>query len=320
MKKLFSLILGLSLCLGFNASADELKMGSGSKDGNYFDMAEDIFSADYCKDSIGAGNSISVLNSSGSLENLSGLLNKSFDIIMLQSDVLMAQSKKDPRNVNMNRMKIIAGLHPETIHALVPKNYKPEKTDDGNLLSRFSSMFGSKDNTPVQISLDMLKNQKIAAWGGSVVSAGALSYFFDLNWDIQTIEKEQAINSNVPLIIVGGQPYKPVIDLLASGKFVLVSLNYKEIANKAPFYMNMEATYTINGKPTSVPTIGIQALLVGKYFRNESKNEPMERLSQCINDKLSDLADDTSTNPNWNGVYELNQQGAQLNWSYFKLK
>lgn len=46
----------------------------------------------------------------------------------------------------------------------------------------------------------------------------------------------------------------------------------------------------------------------------------MQLLGQCIIDNLADLDDDPNTNPNWGTAYELEEDGAQTNWNYFKLK
>jgi hypothetical protein len=303
-----------------SANATVYKAGTGSSKGNYFSMMNDVASEDYCGAALGEKHSIEVLNSGGSVDNLSGMMNKKFSIGIVQTDVLMSQAKKDPRRVNINRLKIIAGLHVETVHLLIPKGYQPKKAS-GGLFSKFKGMFGGDDNKPVQVSLDMLKNQDIASWGGSATSAKALSYFFGLNWNIVAVPegKRDAI-SNMPILLVGGQPYAPVEKYLATGKYRLIGLNYKEIANKAAFYMPVEATYSINGKPMSVPSVGIQALMLGKSFRREARNMPMQELAKCIDESLPDLADDPNTNPNWNSVYELNEQGAQINWTYFPIK
>ncbi|MEA1914545.1 MAG: TAXI family TRAP transporter solute-binding subunit [Campylobacterota bacterium] len=321
MKKLLKTTLLLTALSASALTASTIKIGTGSQTGNYYSMANDITSENYCKE-ISPDASFEVLTSEGSGANLDGLLNKKYSIGIIQSDVLMSNAKKSPRKVNMNRMKILAGLHIETAHLLIPNGYQPKQTKkSGNIFSSFMDKFSTSDNKPVKISLQSLKNQQIASWGGSVTSARALSYFFDLNWEIKEVPKDNRENINkMPILLVGGQPYAPVEKYLATGNYKLVGLDYKEISNKAPFYMSSEATYNINGKSYSVPSIGIQALMIGKSFRKASRNENMQKLAQCINESLPDLADDPDTNPNWNSVYELNEKGEQLNWSYFPIK
>ncbi len=223
-------------------------------------------------------------------------------------------------------MKIISGLHVETVYLLIPKSFKPKSTTSdkknkwGSLFAKIG--FGGKEtaNVPPKISFDLLEGQDLAAWGGSVISAKALKYFTGVNFNIVDVPKEKRGNIVMPMLLVGGQPYKPVEDYLASGKYTLVGIDYEVIRNQAPFYLNVAANYNIGGKASSVSTIGVRALLIGKAFRKESRNKNMIALAQCINDSLVDLADDPDTNPNWNSVFELEADGSQTNWSYFPVK
>lgn len=286
----------------------EIKLGTGSTAGNYYAMAKDISS--YCQSSV--SESIEVLPSDGSLDNLQGLSNKKFTMGFVQSDALMSQAKTSPSEVNLNLIKIISGLHVETLHLLVPIDYQPVGVSEGSLWSKYVS--GSK---PVEVKLSSLKGQAISSWGGSLVSAKALSYFFGLNWNLNTITEAQAMATTTPILLVGGQPYAPVEKLLASGKWRILPIEYSSIANVAPFYQKVTANYKIQGKVQSIPTVGVQALLVGKSFRNEAKNADSLKLGKCIKKNLADLADDSSTNPNWNSAYEADKKGSLMQWSYF---
>ena len=312
--KVLKLLLITALTATTIFAAKPASIGTGSPTGNYFSMTNDVFSENYCGDIM--PNGVEIHNTDGSVDNLTGLTNKKYSIGIVQSDVLMNMSKTMPRKVNQNSIKILAGLHVETIHLLIPKGYAPKKS--GGMFSKLSSAFSSKSNEP--ISLQALKDQRISSWGGSIVSARALSYFFNLNWKINAISADVATKTNTPIILVGGQPYAPVEKLLATGNWKLLSMNYNEIQSRAPFYMRSEATYKVNGNPITVSTVGVQALLVGKSFRKEARNESMINLATCIDQSLADFADDTDTNPNWVSVYENNENGNQMNWNYFKIK
>ena len=301
-----------------------LKMGTGGPNGNYYAMGQDIYS--YCKDVIDENTEFQALESEASVANILGMNNKVYSAGIVQEDVLQYFAKQDPRKININRMKIISGLHVETVYLLIPKNFKPKSTTSdkknrwGSLLTKIG--FGKKDASqgPLQISLELLEGQDLAAWGGSVISAKALKYFTGINFNIIDVPKERRDNIIMPMLLVGGQPYKPVEDYLATGNYILVGIDYEIIRNQAPFYINVAANYNIGGKATSVSTIGVRALLLGKSFRKEARNKNMIALAQCINDNLVDLADDPDTNPNWNSVYELEADGGQTNWSYFPVK
>lgn len=294
-----------------------VQVGTGGETGNYYSMSKDIFQ-NYCKDAAFTTDGADVVTTGGSVDNLVGMTQKKYSIGIVQSDVLMKMSKQMPRKVNMNSMKIIAGLHNETVHLLVPVGYQPKAKKGGNIFASFTSMF--KDDKPIEIKLSALSDQEVAAWGGSVVSAEALNYFFGLNWSVKAISEADAAKQQVPLIIVGGTPYGPVEKILATGKWNLVSINYNDISAKAPFYTRSTATYKVRGNPVSVDTIGVQALMIGKAFRKEARNEDMKNLATCIDESLADLADDPDTNSNWGSVYENNEQGHLINWSFFSTK
>lgn len=297
----------LSLALLVASVMADVKVGTGSTSGNYYRMGKDI--KNYCQPSV--SENLQVAASEGSLDNLNGLGNKKFSMGVVQSDALMMLSKTNPTVVNLNLIKIVQGLHTETVHLLVPNDYQPENKG-GSLWSKY--VVGQK---PVAIKLSSLKGQTISAWGGSLVSAKALSYFFSLNWKLNTITEAQAPNVTTPMIIVGGQPFAAVEKLLATGKFRMVPIDYSQIAQVAPMYQKVSASYKVGNKQQSVSTIGVQALLVGKSFKNAERNQPAVALGECIAKNLADLSDDSDTSPAWQSAYDNSRKNQLVNWSYF---
>ena len=306
-KKLSVLILGAV----FSASAmaaKPIKFGTGGSAGNYFSMANDI--ASYCADGMDSvlDRELQVLNSDGSVANIFGLINKQFSVGWVQEDVLQYYNKQNPTKVNENALRIVAGGHQESVHLLVPKGYKPSK-------GLLGGMFNFGDGEALDINL--LKDQEIGSYGGSLVSAKALSYFLDLNLQVSEIERNTAVN--MPILLVGGQPHKPVQDLLETGKYDLVPLDGTAIQQRAPFYSPITVNYEAGGQITSTPSVGVRAYIVAKALRKDSKNENMRRLATCIDQSLEDLADDPDTNPNWSTVVDLEDDGVQTGWRYFRI-
>ena len=286
--------------------AEPFNIGTGGEKGNYFSMANDI--KEYCKSVVP---DMQVQKSDGSIDNLSGMTNKVFQAGIIQSDVLMNMAKTTPRDINMQNMKIIAGLHIETIHLLSPKDYKPKGS------GVFNKFFGSdKEVTGIQD----LQGIEVSSYGGSLVSANALNYFFNLNWTIHSVTADKIGSVNTPILLVGGVPYKPVEELLKTGKWKLIPINYDSVKASAPFYIKSDITYTVNSAPISVQTIGVQAMLVGKAYRNADKNTIMEKLASCVEKSVPDMADDSKTNPNWVSVYENQKLGNLVNWTFFNMK
>ena len=286
--------------------AEPFNIGTGGEKGNYFSMANDI--KEYCKSVVP---DMQVQKSDGSIDNLSGMTNKVFQAGIIQSDVLMNMAKTTPRDINMQNMKIIAGLHIETIHLLSPKDYKPKGS------GVFNKFLGSdKEVTGIQD----LQGIEVSSYGGSLVSANALNYFFNLNWTIHSVTADKIGSVGTPVLLVGGVPYKPVEELLKTGKWKLIPINYDSVKASAPFYIKSDITYTVNSAPISVQTIGVQAMLVGKAYRNADKNTIMEKLASCVEKSVPDMADDSKTNPNWVSVYENQKLGNLVNWTFFNMK
>ena len=134
----------------------------------------------------------------------------------------------NPTKVNHNSIGVVSNLHVESFHLLIPKNWSPTATKKKSMWS-----WGGDDEVPVEISLNLLANQTVGSWGGSLESFRALSAFFEWNANVVEIKKEQRGNPQIPVLLVGGQPYKAVQDLLDTGKYHLVSINYNELAIKA---------------------------------------------------------------------------------------
>jgi hypothetical protein len=295
-----------------------MNFGSGSSTGTYYSMVDDVIS--YCSAEMGQDKKgrLNTLNNNeekgGSVGSLVGMTQKKYIGGVVQEDVLQFYHKKDPSNYNQNRLKIIAGMHKETGHLLIPKNFKPT---GGSKWTSFTNWALQRPTKP--LSIESLRNQKIAAWGGSIVSARALSHFLDLNAEVVPIKPEQAESIDMPLLIVAGQPSSTVQKLLSTGRFILAPIDYMQLAARQPFYLKMDANYEVNGEIATVQTFGVRAFLIGKAFRNETRNQPLITLGQCINENLVDMADDPDTNPNWASVYEINQQGLMTNWAYFPL-
>ncbi len=297
------LLIAISSLMLF--AAEPITISSGGEKGNYFGMANDI--AKYCK-SIAE---INVVPSSGSIDNLNAMTNKSAQIGIVQTDTLMTMAKNQPRDVNQQNMKIIAGLHIETIHLLIPIGYSVGE------LSKWNKLTG-KELPPVT-SIQQLKGIAVASYGGSLVSAAALNEFFGLGWDISNVPADKLGSSGLPIVLVGGVPYKPVEEILKTGRYQLMSIPYDTVRSVAPFYIEQGITYTINSRPISVRTLGVQAMLIGKHYRSPDRNAVMEKIATCVEKSILDMADDSQTNSNWVSVAENQKIGNLVNWSFFNL-
>lgn len=300
-----------TLTLSMPVMAKPIPVGTGGETGNYYGMTEDIKS--YCE--LSSGNELVINTTSGSIENMDGMTSKKYKVGWVQEDVLQFNAKNSPRKVNEKRMKVILAAMGETFHLMSPVGWKPTSTTK----KKFWESWGFGNSEPMQaVDLSSLANQTVGGWGGSLTSLHALNHFAALNMNIVEIPENERAAPKIPVLLVGGQPYNPAQKMLESGKYTMLPVVSKTLADRAPFFTPTKASYVVNGKQVNIPTFQVRALLMGKSSRKEERNADMVELAACIQESLPDLADDSDTNPNWETVYELNEdEDNEVDWKYF---
>lgn len=319
MKKILILGLAAIIAAGSLYAGNNIRLGSGGVNGNYYPMAKDIemlyTPGPNGEQPVCEGVTLDVREQTGgSMGNAKDMGNKKLDAGIIQIDVLKYLKKSSRGKFTDKKYKIIAQLHKESMHLMIPLNYKPKSPKSSGWGSFFSKFSTSK---PVILDINALKGQVIESTGGSVISAKALSQVFNLGANV--IDTKGQWTGENPILLVGGQPLTAVEDILATGTFALVQIDHNAVKAIAPFYVEDELSYEMGGSVQLIPSIGVQAVLVGKSLRNKAKNLRMENLATCINNNIEDLADDSDTNNNWESVYDLNQKDLDLDWDEFNL-
>ena len=299
MKSLLKMILGVVMVSSIAFGAKEFRIGTGGQGGNYFTIGQDIVEACGQEVQDKTGYSINSNESTGSVENLNGLLNKKYSIGFVQADVYSFFKKKDQLNTIDNTTKKFINLYPEFLTILVPRGWKP-KTNE----SRWSSLFSFGKNKTKPISIKSLKNQVVYAKGGAIVSAQALSYFMGLNLNIKDLSHVKGTPTG-PIIIVTGSGDTRVQKLLNSGKYWLLSFNGNELANRASFYKPSKVTYIVKGKSVTANTVSIMSQVMVRKYRSKKRQNALKVLKKCLRDNIDDLVDDGSSNK-WNLISVTN--------------
>jgi len=294
MKKYLKIVLIAMLSFTFAfAQKGVLKIGSGGKSGNYFQVANDIIN--YCGNEIKNkyGYSLANISTSGSVDNIERIKNKKLSLAFVQSDVLEYFNKRDTLQTLENSTFKLINLYPEYLHILIPKGWQPKKTNSG-WFSNLKNLFS--DNSNKTISIYSLKNQVVYAKGGAIVSAQALSYFLNLNLHIVNADNGKV---NGPFIFVTGSGDKRIQKMLASGKWWLLSFNPVDLTNRVSFYKPAKLTYIINGKSTSVNTVSIMSVVIARKYNSKKRIAAINEIKQCIHNNIDDLLDDDDTSPKW---------------------
>jgi hypothetical protein len=325
MRKVLIIAAAASVAMIASANAQQVNLdfGTGSETGNYFAIANDV--AAYCgqdTEVMGTsrrGNKPYVMNpvtSGGSVDNAKGIFQKDYHGGIVQEDVLHYLAKQDGNSYSANTMKAVFYLHQEVMHVLLPRGYKPKTEESGGFFSKVTSLW--EEEQPVTFDINLLKNQEVVAWGGSVVSAQAISLFNDLNFTVRSVSNaEEAMATGLPIISVGGIPYKPVQSILDSNDYLLVGLNAQAVAAAASFYTPVSVSYVVKGALTDVQTVGVRAILMARNSRVKTGNNNMIALGNCIEESLLEMADDPESSPVWGNIVTLNQAGGLPSWPLF---
>ena len=284
-----------------------ISVGSGGVGGSYYPMVNDMIA--FCGSST-SRQFTNIESPGGSVGNVIGMTNKEFHAGITQIDVLKYYAKMMGEKVNANRMKVVVGLHRESGHLMIPPGWEPKSSGFSGFFSKLNFLEDKKG-----VDINLLKNQTIGAWGGSIVSAKALSSFLGLNMNVVEIQPGAKVDS--PVLRVAGQPDDHVKAYLAAG-WNIVPIDAEILKNRASFYDKVTLNYSIGGKVVSIPSFGVRAVFVAKSSRADARNLPFSEMASCLRKSLADLADDSDTNPNWESVYEFENE-EQVDWDYFPL-
>ena len=282
--------LGIAKC----ASAQELIVATGNlQTGTYSKMFTEI--TRYCQPST-IGIMIKQQQTTGSVENLSLLLDNKVNGAWVQSDMLFLRKAQDKSKTEP--IKTLVGLHPEELHFVARAD---TKTEGGVSLGKFN-VGGSKVTFN---TLGDLRGRAVGAVGGSFVSLQLVSQNAGL--DLQPVEfpnndalKAALLGGQIDAaLIVGGAPH-PVVASLTK-QFRLLPVGQDTAMKLKDVYDPILVSYDNLGQ-ASVPTLATQALFVSRLYSSEKMNATLGKLRKCIKDNIPELKDALGTHPKWQAV------------------
>lgn len=264
------------------ATAGTLNVATGSPTGTYSAMFKNI--GRVCTQSA----YLRERGSSGSLENIDLLLNNEVSLAFVQSDVLKARQQidKDPR---VDGIKALLPLNREELHlfALPPVVSK-------NILGQTKTQGVAK--------FDDLKGKKIAAWGGSLITARVVGAMTGLSFEVVSVKDQASAFAALrarqvdAVLAVVGQPAAWVKDL-SGVNLVSVPMAGKMNSIYSPaklFYPNISAA--------SVPTVAVQSVLATRDFKTPERKKLLLAYQKCAVGKLVNLQEDEGMHPKWQDV------------------
>lgn len=225
-------------------------------------------------------------HTSGSVENVDLLLGNKVSLAFVQLDVLKARDQVD-HDPRAKDIRTLLPLNLDEIHLIsrVPKK---------GFLGRTSGITKYSD----------LKGKKLGAWGGSFVTANVLRAKSGIDMQVLSFpERDQAMNAlnagQVDAVLaVVGQP-ADWVKALSPQQYILAPIDVAAPAIK-DFYQPARLVYPQFGG--SVPTYGVQRLLVTRNFKTPERRNLLLAYQKCAKAKLVDLQEGEGMHPKWSEV------------------
>ena len=267
----------LALALLFHGNALGLTIATGSTEGTYFKIAQDIKQvADK------EGIPLEVIPTNGSFDNINLLGAGKVDLAILQLDVLRFVTEIMLKETGMNVLqeaKVVLNLYPEEIHVLA-KN-KDIRT------------------------FDQLKGKKVAVGpekSGSALTAEVLLAGFDLTVERvfdapeQAIKKLQAGEIDA-LIFIGGAPVPAFANLDRSFHFVALPLD----AGLEQIYLKKTIAKSVYAWADAIETYAVPSVIM---TRNRDESDYVTTVQKLVLAILANKENlDATGHPKWKDSY-----------------
>jgi TRAP-type uncharacterized transport system substrate-binding protein len=284
--------------LAVASQAQQVRVATGSGKGTYHALFANI--ADKCGEKM----AMVEVPSSGSLENLDLLTGKQVGAAFMQTDALFASAQ----GRDLGNIKTLVAFNPESVHVVALSN-SGMKT--GGTLG-----FGAKD--VVFNAAEDLAGYKVAAAGGSMITAQLIKLQGQLNWTVVPVSDADAAIAAVKsgavqaAVLVGGQPLGNVKALGAG--FKLLGFRNQTVELLKTVYVPSKLSYPklANGAVSSIAT---EALLVTRTYNTSEKIATLAAFRKCIQDNVPEWQDADGAHPAWAQV-DVNNHGK---WAWYDL-
>jgi uncharacterized protein len=283
-----------------------LTVGSGGETGTYFPIIEEI--NDFCESDTLLVNHYLVDGKSvgGSVDNKSNLLNNKIMAGIIQADVAHLEKMK---NAEMTRVIALLPLHEEQVHVIIPRITKVmvQEAKTGTLgFGAQEAVYENQENPISDIS--HLQDLKIAAWGGSVITAKVIKMMGDISFEIVPVADQKAgmsaLNSGEvdAVIAVVGAPAKWVEEL-PRGQYKLLTVS-KAVQDKLGEIYNITSINYDNMDDIgqSIEALGVDSILFTRSYRTPKMLDALSELQNCVREKIYEIQDTPGTHPVWQRI------------------
>ncbi len=298
MKTKFILASILSV-IAISAQAQQVKVATGSGKGTYHALFANI--AEKCGEQM----AMIEVPSSGSLENLDKLTGKEVGAAFMQTDALFASAQ----GRDLGNIKTLVAFNRESVHVVAPV-VSGLKTA-GNMVG-----YGKQDI--VFSSAEDLTGYKVAAAGGSMITAQLIRLQGQLNWTIVPVESADAAIAAVKAgqvqaaVLVGGQPLGNVKAL--GTDFKLLGFKQSTVDLLKTVYVQDKLSYPKLAQG-AINTIATEALLVTRTVNTPERISALSNFRSCVLKNVPEWQDADGAHPAW-GQVDVANKGK---WAYYDL-
>lgn len=289
-KSIAALVSALFLTLfSSTAFSQTLQVATGSPTGTYSNMFQTA--TKMCP----IGLQVTEVNTTGSVENVDGLIGNTINAGFAQADVLAYRARSE----DLDGLKALLIMHDEEVHFIALSAERKE----GGFLG-----FGAKRFTLSDVA--DLQGRNVGAVGGSVISANLISALSGLKFNVLPFgSNEQALEAVRKgeidaMVAVGGVPLQVVTKLTPEFRLLTVPREITENERLMSVYKPTRVTYN-NMNARGVQTIAVPAVLVTRDYKTPRYVEALLDFRECILSRLDEIRETTGTHAKWQQVGRL---------------
>lgn len=296
----FKIVLAMAVALVASSAiqAQQVKVSTGGPKGTYHALFANI--AEKCGDQM----AMVEMPSDGSLTNLDRLTSKEAGAAFVQTDALFASAQ----GRDLGNIKTLVAFNKEAVHVITLSNT--------GLKSGGTLGFGKQDVTFNNV--EDLNGYKLAAAGGSMITAQVVKAQGQINWTIVPVANTDAALSALKsgavqgVMMVGGQPLGDVKAL--GSEYKLIGFRQNTIDLLKTVYTAEKLSYP-KMSSSAVQSIATDALLVTRTYNTPDKLLMLANLRKCVLTHVPEWQDADGAHPAWSGV-DVNNHGK---WQFYQL-
>ena len=278
------------------AQAQQVKIATGSPKGTYHALFTNI--AEKC------GNEMAIVgvNTSGSLENLDKLTGKEVSAAFMQTDALFASAQ----GRDLGNVKTLVAFNKESVHVVAAAQSGLKTSGNMIGMGKQDIVFGTAED---------LNGYRVAAAGGSVVTAQLIKAQGQINWTIVPVDSADAALAAVKsgqvqaAVLVGGQPLGNVKGL--GNDYKLLGFRQSTVDLLKTVYVADKLSYPKLSQ-SAVSTIATEALLVTRTVNTPERINALSNFRSCIYKNVPEWQDADGAHPAWSQVDTNNKASGHI--------